>query len=521
MRVSLSIPAAAAVVMAVASASLHAQEPAGKAVYDRWCAGCHGVDGAGAGPGAGTMLPRPRDFTRALYQVRTTASGELPTDADILHVIDVGMPGTAMPGWEDVLTRQERNDLVQYLKSLSRFFEGASPTPLDFGSAPGAGDERIAEGQQLYQQIECWRCHGQAGRGDGESASTLDDDTGQPIAARDLTRNWLFNGGGTVEDIYRRMMTGMDGTPMPTFTDIIDAGIITADQLWSVAHYVRSLSPEDAPATREVLAAGLLSEGELPSSPDDERWTGVERFYVPMVGQIISKPRWFNPRVDGIWVQALHDRQELALLVSWTDPSRSPDPAWTEYATRVHDTMEPKDEGGDWAPGAPDQLVVQFPQQLPRGMERPYFLQGDARRPAYLWQWRSDRQEGDELVAAGFLAGQPQDAANRQLAVSASWSEGEWKVLFRRALATPDSAADFQFPVAQAVPVAFQAWDGDNGESGGQGSVSTWYFIQLQESVPVTVYVAPALAMILTAGLGLLVVVRAQKREEEGSPESA
>ena len=48
------------------------ENPAGKVVYDRWCAGCHGTDGRGEGPGALTMLPRPRDFTRALYQVRTT-----------------------------------------------------------------------------------------------------------------------------------------------------------------------------------------------------------------------------------------------------------------------------------------------------------------------------------------------------------------------------------------------------------------------------------------------------------------
>ena len=39
----------------------------GKVTYDRWCAGCHGVDGDGTGVAAEYMLPRPRDFTRALY----------------------------------------------------------------------------------------------------------------------------------------------------------------------------------------------------------------------------------------------------------------------------------------------------------------------------------------------------------------------------------------------------------------------------------------------------------------------
>ena len=514
--------AALAIALATSAAHLSAQDAApagaapGKEVYDRWCAGCHGVDGKGAGPGARAMLPKPRDFTRALYQIKTTATGELPTDADIMHVIDVGMPGTAMPGWEELLSQQEREDLVAYVKSFSRFFANETPESLDLGSAPGASEERLTEGREVFEKLECFKCHGQMGRGDGESARDMDDDGGFPVAPRDLSRNWLFNGGGTVEDIYRRLRTGLDGTPMASFQDALDGGQVTEDQLWSVAHYVRSLSPENAPEVQEVIAAQLLEGAELPTAPDDERWNEVERFYVPLVGPIVKKPRWFNPRVTGVWVQGLHNREELALLVSWTDPSRSPDPQWAAQATLVRTAMEPYDEGAAWAPGAPDALVVQFPQTVPTGMEKPYFLQGDARRPAYLWRWQSDQQQVQELVATGLGTGNAQDAASTQVTVQSSFADGQWKVLFRRPLATPDSAADLQLPVAQAVPIAFQAWDGDNAEAGNQGAVSTWYFIQLTEKTPVTVYVTPALAMLLTAGLGFLVVVRAQKRGQEG-----
>src|SRR2546426_11887350 len=70
----------------------------GKAVYVKWCAGCHGDGGAGDGPAAAYMLPRPRNFTGGLYKVRTTASGQLPTDADLQRAIDEGLPGSAMPG---------------------------------------------------------------------------------------------------------------------------------------------------------------------------------------------------------------------------------------------------------------------------------------------------------------------------------------------------------------------------------------------------------------------------------------
>ena len=114
---------------------LRAQDStAGKAVYDRWCAGCHGDGGAGDGPGAAAMMPRPRDFTLGIYQIRTTATGGLPTDGDMLRAIDEGIPGTAMPGWRERLSERERRDLVAYLKSLSTFFADTAlrPVPLAF-----------------------------------------------------------------------------------------------------------------------------------------------------------------------------------------------------------------------------------------------------------------------------------------------------------------------------------------------------------------------------------------------------
>ena len=481
----------------------------GQVVYEKWCAGCHGEDGAGGGPAANTMLPRPRDFTRALYQVRTTATGELPTDADILKVINEGMPGTAMPGWADVLTRDERSALVDHLKTYSRFFQGDAPAELQFGRATRATDEARARGEEVYQLVECWRCHGQQGRGDGESAPTLSDDGGFPIFAADLTQNWRFNGGSTVEEIYRVLRTGLDGTPMPTFSDIVDAGVITDDELWSLAHYVRSFSPEDEPELREVVTAELVIGAPVPRTVSDPAWDAVEPIFVPLAGQIVVKPRWFNPRVSGLWVQALHDGRELALLVSWTDPSSSPDSAWTEFAQRVIETMAPGDEGAATAPGAPDQLVVQFPTELSDGMERPYFLQGDTRRPAYTWTWQSGVAGAIESVARGLGTALAQPDEEQHVTTVAEHADGEWKVLFSRSLDS-GGADDLVFPVGQAVPMAFQAWDGDNGESGNQGAVSTWYFLYLKQPTPMAVYVAPPVVLILTLFFGLAVIRHAQ-----------
>lgn len=501
---ALLAPCALGLVPAPATAQVDAQ-----AVYEKWCAGCHGEDGSGAGPAANTMLPRPRDFRGALYQVRTTATGELPTDADMLKVIDQGMPGTAMPGWADVLSQEERLALVDYLKTFSRFFQGDPPTELDFGRATRATDEALARGEEVYQSVECWRCHGQRGRGDGASAPTLSDDGGFPIFATDLTKNWRFNGGGTVEEIYRVLRTGLDGTPMPTFSDIVDAGVITDDDLWSLAHYVRGLSPRDEPEVREVVTAELITESGVPTTVSDPAWESVEPLFIPLVGQIVVKPRWFNPRVSGVWVRAVYDGRELAMLVSWTDPSASPDPAWTEFAQRVIETMAPGDEGAATVPGAPDQLVVQFPLELAAGMERPYFLQGDTRRPANTWTWQSGGGGAVESVARGMGTAQPQADEEQHVTAVAQHADGEWKVLFTRLLDT-GGAEDIVLPVGRAVPMAFQAWDGDNGESGNQGAVSTWYFLFLEQPTPMAVYVAPPLVLILTLLFGLGVIRQAQ-----------
>ena len=488
----------------------------GQITYDRWCAGCHGVDGTGNGPASGYMLPRPRDFTEALYQIRTTASGELPTDEDIRAIIDRGMPGTTMPGWEDLLSNDEIEALVEYLKSFSRFFTpDAVPQPFDFGGAPRVNADVLAEGEGLFREVaDCAACHGDGGRGDGESSPTQVDDGDFPIRVADLTENWLFNGGGEVEDIYRRLLTGLDGTPMPSLADVVTAGVLTYEQVWVVAHYVRSLAPDDPPGITEVVRGVLFEDVPLPSSVDDEAWDDIEAAYLPLVGQIIVMPRWFDPRVDGVWVQAAHDGESVAVRVTWSDPNSSPDPLWADWKSLVISLMQPKEGDPQDEGPTPDQLVVQFPMEMPEGMERPFFLKGDNRRPVYLWQWQSDRVDALEGEARG-VGTEAFQSEGQNLTVDASHADGQWQVMFTRPLVTGNEG-DLDFVTGEAIPMALFAWDGDNGESGTRGAVSSWYFMFLEDATPATVYVAPALAMMLTAAFGFLVVARAQKREREG-----
>lgn len=496
----------------VATGSLSAQDvERGKVVYDQWCAQCHGVDGKADGPAANYMLPRPRDFTRALYQTRTTASGELPTDADILRAIDEGLPGSTMPGWKTRLSSDDRHALVAYIKTFSRFFQNANPTSISFGKAPGGGEAAISKGRQMYDSIGCYKCHGRAGRGDGPSTSDLDDDFGNPMVAADLTQGWLFDHGSRVEDIYRTLRSGFDGTPMPSFSDLLDQHFLTDEELWNVAQYVRSLSPKDEPEVRDVIVAPRI-EGPLPISPDDSVWAGVDEFWFPLVGQIIHKERWFSPAVTDIRVRAVHNGESVALRLVWDDRSEHVDSVWAKYAQKVLNAMNVDAPTPPIAQKWPDQVAVQFPRKIPTGMERPYFLMGSSTDPVYQWRWRSDPRGAAEGTARGIERWEAQPASSQELGSEAMFEDGQWRVVLTRPLATTDTTNDLQFDVGRAIPIAFFAWDGSSGESGTRMAVSTWYFLALGQPTPARVYVTPVIAALLTVLLGFVAVRRAGAR---------
>ncbi len=485
---------------------------AGKAVYDLWCAECHGAEGLGDGSAANAMLPRPRNFSEARYQVRTTGSGELPTDADLVNVIQNGLPGTTMPGWPN-LSDSETGDVIAYIKSFSRFFgQGDAPQAMDFGRDPGGGPAALEAGAAAYLALECEACHGSTGRGDGTSAPTLEDWRGLPIRAADLTEAWALNGGSSVEDIHTRVLTGLDGTPMPAAIDAMNGGVVTPDEVWQLAHYVASLGARETPPLLEVVRVGR-ADGALPADGSDAEWEDVEAFHFPLGGQVIEIPRNFAPTVDGVWVQGMHDGSDIVLRLQWNDPSRSPDPLWDEWQVKLMGALDM--DGADSIAldslGAPtlrpaDAFTVQFPFEIPEDNERPYFLAGSARNPVYLWRWNS--QDGVS-AARGRGMESFEDLVDDPVVGDASWADGRWTLYVRRSIQSEDALS---FTDGVAIPVAFSAWDGSSAEMGKRASISSWYYVLLEQPPSSTVVVTPLIAMLLTGAFGLVLVRRAQDR---------
>ena len=229
------------------------------------------------------------------------------------------------------------------------------------------------------------------------------------------------------------------------------------------------------------------------------------------MGQVIRKSRWFAPAVTGVWVNAVHTADSIALRVVWDDRSQSPDPDWLGHVGRVLAAAQSDDSTPEPPALWPDQLAVQFPVAIPTGMERPYFLMGSANGPVYQWRWVSSSRGA---AVAGLARGIERfDSLPRSgVAAQAAYDHGQWRVVFTRALASPDTASQLPFRSGRAIPVAFFAWDGSNGEHGTRMAISTWYFLALDQPVPARVFISPVLAMVLTLGLGLVVIWRAQQK---------
>lgn len=215
----------------------------GRTVYDRHCSSCHGFDGDGQGLFATTLRPRPRDFTKGLFRYRSTPTGQLPTDDDLLRTVTHGLFGVAMPAWEPFLDESDRRDVVAYLKHFSpRFTTDTPPEVLPLPPSPTVSAEGIARGEKLYRDSGCGSCHGETGKGEGRAGKDLKTAEGDLSAPRDLTNKWSFRGGHTAHDVFLRLLTGMDGSPMASYSDVF-----SPEELWDLVFYVLSLSPAERP----------------------------------------------------------------------------------------------------------------------------------------------------------------------------------------------------------------------------------------------------------------------------------
>ena len=86
-------------------------------MYVQHFAGCHGVNGAGNGPAATFLFPKPRNFRFGKYRLVSTEN-QVPSQVDLEALLVRGMPGSSMPSWAH-LKPEERKLLAQEVYRLT------------------------------------------------------------------------------------------------------------------------------------------------------------------------------------------------------------------------------------------------------------------------------------------------------------------------------------------------------------------------------------------------------------------
>ena len=520
----------------------------GKRVYEKSCAHCHGTEGRGDGSAAESLLPRPRDFTRGLYKIRSTETGQVPTDQDLFDIITEGMPGTSMPGWETSLSANERWEVVAYIKTFyDGFKENTAPRQIDLSGKIAYAEQSIETGKALYTELGCVECHGNVGRGDGTSAPTLTDEWGFQTWPANLAQGWTFRGGSETEDIFKRFIGGIAGSPMPAFegdsflhfgltseeskrlTELenkdemteaedeesaafyekMDAAVdialritegetlnaadrqsfnnamkVVYEKSWHLANYVKSLSPEKRPEPA-IGNNALRSQyiGGELPTLGDAAWETLKASYFPLVGQVILEPRQFNPTIDSVNVKSFYNDNEVAFLFTWDD--------------RTHTTASEDEETGKMLE---DAVAIQFPVKVPQGptAPKPYFLWG-GRLPVYLWYWKASAPEQvTELTAKGISNAEVQ-AVQSDIQAEGTYTDGQYNLWVKRALKTDDKK-DLQLEPGVFVPIAFSAWDGANGDVEAKRVISSWYTFVLEPVPSSRRFIYPPLVALLSVG---------------------
>jgi len=478
----------------------------GKLVYMEKCVLCHAEDGSGKGVSAFYSSPRPRNFIKGQYKFRTTPFGKIPTDDDLYKMLIRGMPGTTMPSWKH-FPEVDLKSLVLYLKTLSKKFakfkkKGKTHKLTKVESPPPFDKQSLERGKKFFDTT-CSGCHGLRGRSDGESTHRNVDIESDAIRPRNLSKPWTFRRGSTPKDLFLTIRTGLSTTAMPRHSK----RIYKDRDIWDIVYYIRTLFgleetifevdiPPDSkllnPSVTKNLRAASV-KGPLPRSPEDDVWKLAPSFFIPLAGQILEAEKNFYPTIDSVWVQAIHNEDEIAFKLRWDDPTfdpilktladvqeSPPPPLPPEFQ------MDPSDEEAEKPTEAPkpqkypDSIAIQFPAGKSDDGALPYFLNGDRDHPVNLWQWISGSNKTIEMYAHGLQHQGEHRPDSQHVQSKVIFRYGQYQLVMKRKLITSDKSNDVQFEAGSTIPIAINAWDGNAKETGTQKSISTWLQMTLE-----------------------------------------
>ncbi|MBI4499225.1 MAG: hypothetical protein HY689_15155 [Chloroflexi bacterium] len=302
-----------------------------------------------------------------------------------------------------------------------------------------------------------------------------------------------------------------------------------------------------AHAQKAVLLAKQVPR--VPEDPGDPAWNQTETLEVPLAPQAVVKPRRYEPGVPSVTARALYDGDRVAVRIEWT--------------------AQAQNIGLGAVNSFRDAIALEFPAD-PAG-KLPYFAMGEPQNPVTIYQWKADWQHGREYdaneafphmvvdwypltgrkpgeIAEGSDYGKADGAKVYHTSWSAGnplgdlalqertpveklqaegfgtlstaeqqdgqgkgvWQDGKWNVV----ISLPRAQERFTFDQGKTVPIAFACWNGTKRERGGEKSISTWYFLALEQPTGVLTYISPV-AVAAVAAVAQLVGLRLLRREKD------
>jgi hypothetical protein len=303
-------------------------------------------------------------------------------------------------------------------------------------------------------------------------------------------------------------------------------------------------------SSQGVTVVASLVEDSLPvNDPAAPLWEETTAIDIPLSAQNVSVPMLLDASVRSLTARALHNGEQIAILVEWEDETKN------DQSVRVQDFR--------------DAVAVQFPLV----QTQPYFCMGQQGGNVNIWHWKADwnakmaaRQDVDttypgmyvdeytfanteagaastveeyddtnylpalaagnlfaspshltpveDIIAGGFGTLTSQGADGQNVQGHGEWADGKWQVIFTRMLDS-EEANDIQLSPGRVYSIAFAAWDGEHEERNGQKSTSQWVSLQLERAKsPVTETAEqtpidegfPIIFWILMAGAALFVI---------------
>ncbi|MBS0260852.1 MAG: c-type cytochrome [Planctomycetes bacterium] len=260
---------------------------AGREVYLKRCAQCHGATGDGQGPAAEWLNPKPRDYRLGKFKFSSTPFDNRPLRSDMVRTVRNGVSGTSMPAFPLLAAKDVENvvdyvlvlthrgeletqlaaeadasqelpdEMITELKDLviERWAEADTKATHPLSNEPKFTIEQVIEGKKAFLSRGCSKCHGEDGRGQTADnlRGDLKDGWGHATKAADLTSG-LLHGGRHPEDVYRRIYNGITGTPMPSFQTALAS---EPETFWNLVAYVLYVS--NRRRAGEIPEAGLMS----------------------------------------------------------------------------------------------------------------------------------------------------------------------------------------------------------------------------------------------------------------------